>query len=158
MYTDGGCSGNPGPGGWGTVLRYGDKVKELSGGDPATTNNRMELTAALKGLAALKVPCKIIVHTDSEYVKNGITKWIAGWKKNGWKTKDKSPVKNADLWQALDKAAETHTIEWRWVKGHAGVPDNERCDALATAAIAKVKKLYTREELRDAAVAMARRG
>ncbi len=153
LYTDGGCQGNPGPGGWGVVLlhRTPAKVnrKEMSGSEPATTNNRMELSAAIAGLRALRVPCKIQLFTDSEYVKNGITKWIAGWKKNGWRTKDRSPVKNADLWQVLDLSVQIHQIDWQWVKGHAGVPENERCDVLATTAIEKVKKLFTREELAE---------
>ena len=132
VYTDGACSGNPGPGGWGALLRYGDHVKELCGGDAGpTTNNRMELTAAIEALEALTRPSTVHLNTDSTYVRNGITSWLAGWKRNGWKTSDKKPVKNADLWQRLDGAVSRHQVEWRWVKGHAGVPGNERADALA---------------------------
>lgn len=131
IYTDGACSGNPGPGGWGAILRYGDTEKELFGGEQETTNNRMELTAAIEALAALKRPCKVILYTDSTYVKDGITKWMAGWKARNWKTANKKPVKNQDLWQALDDQASQHDIIWKWVKGHAGDPGNERADALA---------------------------
>ena len=131
IFTDGACSGNPGPGGWGAILRYGDTEKELSGGEAETTNNRMELTAAIEALNALKRPCEIVLTTDSTYVKDGITSWIDGWKKRGWKTADKKPVKNVDLWQELDALTREHTIEWRWVKGHAGDPGNERADELA---------------------------
>lgn len=134
IFTDGACKGNPGPGGWGAVLRLGDREKELSGGEPLTTNNRMELMAAIEGLKALTRPCKVILSTDSNYVKDGITKWIFGWQRNGWRTADKKPVKNADLWQALLAATAPHQIEWRWVKGHAGHPENERADRLASAA------------------------
>ncbi|MFC7536903.1 ribonuclease HI [Sphingomonas sp. GCM10030256] len=134
MFTDGACRGNPGPGGWGALLRMGDKEKELSGGEPHTTNNRMELLAAIRGLDALTRPCRVTLHTDSMYVRDGITKWIHGWTRNGWKTSDRKPVKNADLWQELCKAAERHRIDWRWVKGHAGHPENDRVDALACAA------------------------
>jgi ribonuclease HI len=133
VYTDGACSGNPGPGGWGVLMRYGEHVKELCGGDPGpTTNNRMELTAAIQALEALTRPSTVRLNTDSTYVRNGITSWLAGWKRNGWKTSDKKPVKNADLWQRLDDAVSRHEVEWLWVKGHAGVPGNERADALAT--------------------------
>lgn len=131
IYTDGACSGNPGPGGWGALLLYGENEKELTGGEFETTNNRMELTAAIKALSALKRPCKVHLHTDSTYVKDGITKWINGWKQKGWKTAAKKPVKNEDLWRALDEATNKHDIEWKWVKGHAGDPGNERADALA---------------------------
>ena len=131
IYTDGACSGNPGPGGWGVLLRYGAKEKELFGGEKDTTNNRMELTAVIRALEALTRPVKVRLHTDSTYVMQGITKWIHGWKKNGWKTSSKEPVKNADLWQELESATMRHTIEWRWVKGHAGHDGNERADALA---------------------------
>ncbi|MEX0299291.1 MAG: ribonuclease HI, partial [Kordiimonas sp.] len=131
IYTDGACSGNPGPGGWGALLLYGDNEKELTGGEFNTTNNRMELTAAIEALSALKRPCTIHLHTDSTYVKDGITKWIDGWKAKGWKTAAKKPVKNEDLWKALDAATSKHQIEWKWVKGHAGDPGNERADALA---------------------------
>ena len=134
MATDGACKGNPGPGGWGVVIRSGEKEKLLSGGEKLTTNNRMELTAAIKGLEALKRPCHVILSTDSRYVMDGLTKWLKGWQRNGWKTSDKKPVKNADLWQALIAAAQPHRIEWSWVKGHAGHPDNERADRLASEA------------------------
>lgn len=131
IYTDGACSGNPGPGGWGAVMRFGDVEKELHGGEEDTTNNRMELRAAIEALEALTKPCKVILHTDSKYVKDGITLWIHGWKQKGWKTAAKKPVKNQDLWQRLDIAIERHTIDWQWVKGHDGNPDNERADELA---------------------------
>ena len=137
IHTDGACSGNPGPGGWGAVIRAGDKEKELSGGEKLTTNNRMELTAAIKGLEALKRPCRVVLSTDSRYVMDGLTKWLPGWLRNGWKTAAKQPVKNADLWQELVAAAAPHQIRWEWVKGHAGHPENERADKLASdAAIA----------------------
>ncbi|MAM95544.1 ribonuclease HI [Parvibaculum sp.] len=131
LYTDGACSGNPGPGGWGVLLLYKENEKELCGGEPATTNNRMELMAAIQGLESLKRDMKVRVHTDSNYVKDGITKWIHGWKKNGWKNAKKEPVKNAELWQRLEKAIEQHDVSWHWVKGHSGHPENERADALA---------------------------
>jgi ribonuclease HI len=136
LFTDGACSGNPGPGGWGVLLRWRGNERELSGGETPTTNNRMELTAAIEGLKALKRPAQVRVWTDSVYVRDGITKWIHGWKRSGWKTADKKPVKNVDLWQALLAAAEPHEVEWRWIKGHAGHPENERADALARGAIA----------------------
>jgi ribonuclease HI len=139
IHTDGACSGNPGPGGWGAVLRYNGTVKELKGGEANTTNNRMELTAATEALKALKRPCEVELHTDSQYVKNGLTAWIKGWKKNGWKTADKKPVKNVDLWHALDEAVSRHTIRWHWVKGHAGNVDNERADELANEGMAPFK-------------------
>lgn len=139
VYTDGGCSGNPGPGGWGAVLIYGEHRKEISGGEAETTNNRMELTAAIEALNALKRPARVELHTDSEYVRKGITDWIDGWKRNGWRTSQKKPVKNADLWQALDAAQQRHLIDWRWVKGHAGDENNERAHALAAAAISAQK-------------------
>lgn len=132
MFTDGACKGNPGPGGWGVVIRAGSHEKELSGGEPVTTNNRMELTAAIEGLNALTRPCRVKLMTDSRYVMDGLTKWIHGWRRNGWKTADKKPVKNAELWQALLAAAEPHRVEWEWVKGHAGHPENERADRLAS--------------------------
>ena len=132
IFTDGACKGNPGPGGWGALIRSGTAEKELSGGEALTTNNRMELTAAIEGLKALKRPCRVLLSTDSRYVMDGLTKWIKGWQKNGWKTAAKQPVKNAELWQALLEAAKPHRIEWVWVKGHAGHPDNERVDKLAS--------------------------
>jgi len=139
IFTDGACSGNPGPGGWGAVLRYRETEKELSGGDPATTNNRMEMTAAIMALEALKRPSTVDLHTDSTYLRDGITKWIHGWKRNGWKTADKKPVKNVDLWQRLEQALESHEVTWHWVRGHAGHPENERADALARAGIESVR-------------------
>ena len=139
IYTDGACSGNPGPGGWGAILTWGDKCKELSGGEPTTTNNRMELMAAISALEALTRPSRVELHTDSVYLKDGITKWIHGWKKNGWRTADKKPVKNAELWQRLDEAQRVHDIDWRWVKGHAGHAENERADELARLALAEFK-------------------
>jgi ribonuclease HI len=132
IATDGACKGNPGPGGWGALIRMGPHEKELSGGEAHTTNNRMELLAAIRGLEALTRPCHVTLVTDSAYVKNGITQWIHGWKRNGWRTADKKPVKNADLWQELIDASARHRIEWTWVKGHAGDPDNERADRLAS--------------------------
>ena len=135
IFTDGACSGNPGPGGWGLVLRYNGTEKELSGGEVETTNNRMELMAAIEGLRALTRPMRIHIHTDSTYVKDGITKWIVNWKRNGWKTAAKKPVRNVDLWQALDDALVRHEVEWFWVKGHSGHVENERADALARAGI-----------------------
>ena len=131
IYTDGACSGNPGPGGWGAILISGAHRKELSGGEAGTTNNRMELLAAISALEALKAPSRVELHTDSKYVQDGIGKWIYGWKKNGWKTAAKTPVKNAELWQRLDAARKRHEVDWRWVKGHAGHVENERADELA---------------------------
>ncbi|MUL42340.1 ribonuclease HI [Streptomonospora sp. PA3] len=131
IYTDGACAGNPGPGGWGAVLRYGEHAKELYGGEAETTNNRMELMAAIMALEALKRPLSVSLHTDSTYVRNGITSWIHGWKRSGWMTRGKKPVKNADLWRRLDAAALRHDIEWHWVRGHSGDRGNERADALA---------------------------
>lgn len=135
IYTDGACRGNPGPGGWGAILRYKNTEKELSGAESATTNNRMELTAAIEALESLKRPCKIRLTTDSMYVKSGITEWLAGWKRKNWRTADKKPVKNIDLWQRLDEACARHDIEWHWVKGHSGHTENERVDILANLAI-----------------------
>jgi ribonuclease HI len=139
IFTDGACSGNPGPGGWGALLRYRGVEKELSGGENPTTNNRMELMAAIEALKALKRASRVRLWTDSVYVRDGITKWVHGWKRSGWKTADKKPVKNVDLWQALLAAAEPHRIEWRWIKGHAGHAENERADALARGAIAATR-------------------
>jgi ribonuclease HI len=139
VHTDGACSGNPGPGGWGAILVYNSTRKELSGGEAETTNNRMELMGAIAALESLRRPCKVEMHVDSAYVKDGITKWIHGWKRNGWKTADKKPVKNTELWQRLDKAILTHNISWHWVKGHAGHDENERADELARAGMAPFK-------------------
>ena len=136
LFTDGACKGNPGPGGWGALLRYGNNEKELWGGEPLTTNNRMELLAAIEGLRALTRPCHVVLTTDSQYVKQGINDWLSGWKRNGWKTSAKQPVKNQDLWQQLDEECQRHQIEWRWVRGHTGHPDNERADALANRGVA----------------------
>lgn len=140
IFTDGACSGNPGPGGWGVVLRWRGVEKELFGGEPETTNNRMELTAAIRGLEALKRRATVRLYTDSEYVKKGITEWIGGWKARGWKTAAKAPVKNADLWQALDAARAAHDVTFHWVRGHAGHPENERADALARQGVAAVRQ------------------
>ncbi len=131
IFTDGACKGNPGPGGWGAVIRTGSHEKEINGGEPMTTNNRMELLAAIRGLEALKRPCRVALYTDSIYVRDGITKWIHGWQRNGWRTAGRKPVKNAELWQELVAAASPHEIEWHWVKGHAGHAENERADRLA---------------------------
>ena len=131
IHTDGACSGNPGPGGWGAILAFGDHVKEMKGGEPHTTNNRMELMGAISALEALKRPCLVDLHTDSQYMRDGIMKWIHGWKRNGWRTSAKQPVKNAELWQRLDAARNRHEVDWRWVKGHAGHVENERADELA---------------------------
>lgn len=138
IFTDGACKGNPGPGGWGVILRSGEQVKELHGGEPATTNNRMELTAVIQGLSALTRRCKVKLWTDSQYVQKGITAWIVDWKRRGWRTADKKPVKNVDLWQQLDALAAQHDVEWLWVKGHAGHPENERADELANLGVASV--------------------
>ena len=135
IFTDGACRGNPGPGGWAALLRYGDTEKLLKGAEPATTNNRMELMAAIEGLSALKRPATVSLTTDSQYVRQGITQWIAGWKRNGWKNSQKQPVKNQDLWQALDAAVQQHEVEWHWVKGHSGHEENERVDQAANDAI-----------------------
>lgn len=147
IHSDGACHGNPGPGGWAAVLVSGEHQRELSGGAAATTNNRMELQAAIEALSALKQPCKVEFHTDSNYLRDGITKWLRGWKRNGWRTALKQPVKNEDLWRRLDAAVSPHTVNWHWVKGHAGDAGNERCDALATAAILAVKQEHSREQL-----------
>jgi ribonuclease HI len=135
IFTDGACSGNPGPGGWGAILRYRGAEKELSGGEPQTTNNRMEMTAAIAALETLKRPCRVRLYTDSQYLRDGIVQWLKGWKARNWRTADKKPVKNVDLWQRLDTAAAPHQIDWHWVRGHAGHPENERADALARGAI-----------------------
>ena len=140
IFTDGACRGNPGPGGWGVILRLGPHEKELWGGEADTTNNRMELTAAIRGLEAMKRPIVATVYTDSQYVLKGISEWIHSWKRNGWKTSDKKPVKNADLWQVLDGLARQHKLQWVWVKGHAGHPENERADALANRGIDELKQ------------------
>ena len=134
-FTDGACRGNPGPGGWGVVLKSGGQVKELSGGEPATTNNRMELKAAIEALAALTKPCRVALYTDSAYVRSGITEWLPAWRARGWRTADKKPVKNKDLWEALSAIAEQHEVSWHWVKGHSGHPENERADELANRGI-----------------------
>lgn len=138
IFADGACKGNPGPGGWGAILRFGDSEKEIFGGEPATTNNRMELRAVIEALTLLTRRCAIEVYTDSAYVQKGISEWIHGWKRNGWRTADKKPVKNDDLWRVLDQLASQHQIEWRWVKGHAGHPENERADALANLGVAQI--------------------
>ena len=138
IFTDGACKGNPGPGGWGALLVAGDHRKEIFGGEAATTNNRMEMTAVIEALATLKRPCQIVLHTDSQYVLKGITEWLAGWKARGWKTAAKAPVKNVDLWQALDAAQAKHQIEWVWVRGHSGHTGNERADALANRGVESV--------------------
>lgn len=140
IFTDGACSGNPGPGGWGAILRMGEKERELFGGEAHTTNNRMELLAVIEALRVLKRPVTARVHTDSQYVQKGISEWIHGWRRNGWRTADKKPVKNADLWQTLDGLAGQHRIEWRWVRGHAGHVENERADALARRGVALVRE------------------
>jgi ribonuclease HI len=153
IHTDGGCEGNPGPGGWGAVLQYCDRRKEISGFALAATNNRMELLAAIEALAALKEPCEVQFHTDSEYVRNGITKWIKAWKVRKWLTKDKTPVKNSDLWRRLDELAGAHKMNWHWVRGHAGNSLNERCDQLASEAMRGVRSRHKPAEL---AAALAR--
>ena len=157
IHSDGGCEGNPGPGGWAVVLRHGPHVKELSGGAPATTNNRMELQAAIEGLRALKEPCEVEFFTDSEYVRRGISEWLAGWKAKGWRTAGKKPVKNDDLWRALDDAARPHLITWKWLKGHAGHSDNEQCDQLAAEVISKIRKQFTPDQLAAALAEFAER-
>jgi ribonuclease HI len=139
LFTDGACSGNPGPGGWGVILRWRDQEKELSGAEPVTTNNRMELFAAIAGLEALKRPARVRIHTDSMYLKDGITKWIHSWKAKGWKTADKKPVKNVDLWQRLEAAIEHHDVSWHWVRGHSGHVENERADEIARLAIKQMR-------------------
>jgi len=140
IWTDGACKGNPGPGGWGALLRQGRHEKEMCGGESATTNNRMELTGVIEALKALKRPCEVVVHTDSQYVQKGMNEWLANWKRRGWRTADKKPVRNADLWQELDALVAQHQVEWRWVRGHAGDPGNERADALANQGVLKAAK------------------
>jgi ribonuclease HI len=135
VFTDGACRGNPGPGGWGVILRYGDREKELFGGEAATTNNRMELMAVIRGLEALNRGCRVRIVTDSQYVRNGMTQWIHNWKRNGWRTAARKPVKNAELWQRLDGLVQRHEVEWEWVRGHSGHPENERADVLANRGI-----------------------
>ncbi|MDD2708078.1 MAG: ribonuclease HI [Verrucomicrobiae bacterium] len=147
IYSDGACEGNPGPGGWAAVLVYGKHAREISGGEPATTNNRMELQGALRALDVLKEPCDVEFCTDSEYLRQGITQWVKSWKIRGWRTSAKTPVKNADLWQALDQAAARHRITWHWVKAHAGHAKNERCDALAKAEITKLRRQHSPAQL-----------
>lgn len=150
IHIDGRCEGNPGPDGWAAVLEYDGHRKELSGGELATTNNRMELQAAIEALRALKEPCLVEMFTDSEYVRQGITEWLPVWKARGWRTADKKPVKNEDLWPALDEIARRHCVTWRWVRGHAGHPANEHCDRLAAAAIDRIRRSHTAEQLRAA--------
>ena len=140
IYTDGACLGNPGPGGWGAVLRHGAFEKELAGGEPETTNNRMELLAAIRALEALREPCRVVLHTDSQYVQKGISEWIGGWQRRGWKTADGKPVKNDDLWRELLAAQKPHTVDWRWVRGHSGHVENERVDQLARDAAQRIKE------------------
>jgi len=146
IYTDGACSGNPGPGGWGAILRFGEHERELCGGEGSTTNNRMELTAAIEALNALKRPCAVDLYTDSTYVRSGIKEWMAGWKRKNWRTAANKPVKNVELWQALDEARQRHDVTWHWVKGHAGHPDNERADELARKGMAPFKPGYSGDE------------
>jgi ribonuclease HI len=146
IHTDGACSGNPGPGGWGAILAFGDHEKELKGGEPNTTNNRMELMAAISALEALKKPCRVDLHTDSQYLRDGVMTYLARWKRNGWRTADKKPVKNIDLWQRLDTAMQHHQIRWHWLRGHAGHAQNERADLLARQAIAEMRGAGTGEK------------
>ena len=148
IYTDGACKGNPGVGGWGAILRFGEREKEIFGGTANTTNNRMEMTAVIEALRSLSRPCEAIVFTDSSYVQKGISEWIHGWKRNGWRTSDKKPVKNADLWQELDQLAAGHKVEWRWVRGHAGHPENERADQLANRGVEQVLAGAMRQSMR----------
>jgi len=149
IHSDGGCHGNPGPGGWAAILEYGPHSRELSGGVPATTNNRMELQAAIEALSALKEPCEVEFYTDSGYLKNGVSGWLSNWKRNGWRTKSKKPVKNEDLWRVLDSHVSKHQVKWHWLKGHAGHVGNERCDQLANAEIAQIKKTLSPEQLKE---------
>jgi len=147
IHTDGGCDGNPGPGGWAALLSFGPHTRELTGGEPATTNNRMELQAAISALAALKEPCEVTLFTDSEYLRQGITQWLPRWIANQWRTAERKPVKNDDLWRQLARVASQHTIHWQWLKGHAGHKENEKCDQLAAAEIQKIRRNYTPEKL-----------
>ena len=147
IFTDGGCLGNPGPGGWAAILRYGKHERAISGGDVATTNNRMELSAAISALQTLKEPCEVIIFTDSQYLRMGITEWIHSWRNRGWVTAKREPVKNDDLWRTLDAACKPHRLHWNWLKGHAGHPENERCDVLAGAEMENIQKSHSREEL-----------
>jgi ribonuclease HI len=149
IHTDGACDGNPGPGGWAALLRSGAHVRELTGGEPATTNNRMELQAAISALTALKEPCEVTLFTDSEYLRQGITDWLSLWKTNHWRTAERKAVKNEDLWRQLDEVASRHKVTWQWVKGHAGQADNERCDELAGTEITKIRRNYTPQKLAD---------
>jgi ribonuclease HI len=158
IYTDGGCQGNPGIGAWAAVLKSGQHTKELVGGALATTNNRMELSAAIAALSALKRPCVVELHTDSQYVRNGITQWIKGWKRNGWRTSDKKPVKNGELWKELDEVCSRHEVTWKWVKGHAGVADNERCDELAGLKMKEIREQHSAAELARALAAFKQGG
>jgi ribonuclease HI len=156
IHTDGACDGNPGPGGWAALLRYGDHVRELAGAEPATTNNRMELQAAISGLATLKEECEVVLFTDSEYLRQGITEWLPRWRANNWRTADRKPVKNEDLWRQLHEMASRHRVTWQWLKGHAGHPENERCDQLAREEVVKIRRHQTPEKLaalRDAVIA-----
>lgn len=153
IFTDGGCHGNPGPGGWAAILRHGEHTKEISGGEPATTNNRMEIRAGIEGLSALKESCEVSIHTDSQYLRKGITEWIKSWKARGWITAARKPVKNSDLWRELDAQTRRHKVTWKWLKGHAGHPENERCDLLAAAEIDKIRKCHSRAQLAACLVA-----
>ena len=156
IHTDGACEGNPGPGGWAALLRYGDHVRELAGAEPATTNNRMELQAAISGLATLKEECEVVLFTDSEYLRQGITEWLPRWRANHWRTADRKPVKNDDLWRQLYEMASRHRVTWQWLKGHAGHPENERCDQLAREEVVKIRRHHSPEklgELRQAFIA-----
>ena len=149
IYTDGACEGNPGPGGWAAVLLSGRHRKEISGGEPATTNNRMELRASIAALAVLKEPCRVALHTDSQYLRDGITRWLPGWKRNGWRTRAQQAVKNADLWRELEACAGRHQVSWCWLKGHAGHEHNERCDQLAVAQVAAIRRSHSSTQLRE---------
>ena len=157
IYTDGACEGNPGPGGWAAVLLSGRHRKEISGGDPATTNNRMELRASIAALAVLKEPCRVALHTDSQYLRDGITRWLPGWQRNGWRTREKKAVKNADLWRELAAGAARHQVSWCWLKGHAGHEHNERCDQLAVAQVAAIRRSHNSTQLRELLEAFRRR-